>query len=96
MTAVPPSSKLRDQWPFALVVLIVAIGLLLILLYHWRKGTTLIGAALLVAAALRILLPDSRAGLLAVRKRRVDFLLYGGFGLMIMYISASIIGGPLN
>lgn len=96
MTDVSPKSSVRDQWPFALVMAIVVIGLLLVLLYHWRKGTSLVGGALLVAAALRLLLPDSKAGLLAVRKRRVDILLYGGFGLMIVYMSASIIGGPLN
>ncbi|MFC0114883.1 DUF3017 domain-containing protein [Kibdelosporangium aridum] len=96
MTVVPSKSKLRDQWPFGLVLLIVVIGLALIAMYYWRRGTSLIGGALLVAAALRLLLPDSKAGLLAVRKRRVDILLYGGFGLMILYISASIIGGPLN
>ncbi|ONI85797.1 hypothetical protein ALI144C_11795 [Actinosynnema sp. ALI-1.44] len=96
MTVVSPKSKLRDQWPFAVVLSIVVIGLVLVLLYHWRKGTSLVGGALLVAAALRLLLPDSKAGLLAVRKRRVDILLYGGIGLMILYISASIIGGPLN
>ncbi|ALG13752.1 DUF3017 domain-containing protein [Kibdelosporangium phytohabitans] len=96
MTVVPSKSRLREQWPFAVVLLIVVVGLVLVLLYHWRKGTSLVGGALLVAAALRLLLPDSKAGLLAVRKRRVDILLYGGIGLMILYISASIIGGPLN
>ncbi|CAM4198939.1 DUF3017 domain-containing protein [Kibdelosporangium persicum] len=96
MTVVSSKSKLRDQWPFGVVLLIVVIGIVLIGMYYWRRGTSLIGGALLVAAALRLLLPDSRAGLLAVRKRRVDILLYGGFGLMILYISASIIGGPLN
>lgn len=92
----PPNTKLRDQWPFAIVLLIVAVGLVRIVMYHWRQGTTLIGIALVVAAVLRLLLPDGRAGLLAVRKRRVDMLLYGGFGLMIVYMSLSIIGGPLD
>jgi hypothetical protein len=92
----PPNSKIRDQWPFAIVLLIVAVGLVRIVMYHWRDGTTLIGIALVVAAVLRLLLPDGRAGLLAVRKRRVDMLLYGGFGLMIVYMSLSIIGGPLD
>ena len=92
----PANSKIRDQWPFGLVLLIVAAGLVRVVMYHWRDGTTLIGIALVVAAVLRFLLPDTRAGLLAVRKRRVDMLLYGGFGLMIVYISLSIIGGPLD
>jgi hypothetical protein len=92
----PPNTKIRDQWPFAIVLLIVAAGLVQIILYYWRQGTTLIGVALVVAAVLRFLLPDTRAGLLAVRKRRVDMLLYGGFGAMIIYMSLSIIGGPLD
>jgi hypothetical protein len=92
----PPNTKLRDQWPFAVVLLIVAVGLVRIVMYHWRQGTTLIGIALVVAAVLRLLLPDTRAGLLAIRKRRVDMLLYGGFGTMIVYMSLSIIGGPLD
>ncbi|MBP2322610.1 hypothetical protein JOF56_002995 [Kibdelosporangium banguiense] len=94
--SMPPNTRLRDQWPFLTVLLIVAVGLIRIVMYHWRDGTTLIGVGLLVAAVLRLLLPDKRAGLLAVRKRRVDMLLYGGFGLMIIYISLSIIGGQLD
>ncbi|MET0234697.1 MAG: DUF3017 domain-containing protein [Kibdelosporangium sp.] len=97
MTVVmPPKNRLRDQWPFATVLLIVAAGIIRIVMYHWRDGTTLIGVGLLVAAVLRLLLPDTRAGLLAVRKRRVDIVLYGGFSAMIIYISLSIIGGPLD
>ncbi|MEV4317472.1 DUF3017 domain-containing protein [Actinocrispum sp. NPDC049592] len=77
-------------------MLIVVLGLVRIVMYHWRQGTVLIGVALLVAAILRIMLSDQRAGLLAVRTRKVDFLLYGGFGGMIMFVALTITGGPFG
>jgi hypothetical protein len=82
--------------PFAVVMLIVLIGIVRIVMYHWRQGTVLIGVALVVAAVIRILLSDQRAGLLAVRTRKVDFLLYGGFGGMILFIALTITGGPFG
>ena len=35
--------------PFGLVLAVVALGLLRIILYHWREGTVLMGAALYVS-----------------------------------------------
>ncbi|GAB3910176.1 hypothetical protein GCM10029964_113470 [Kibdelosporangium lantanae] len=87
----------RTQLPFAVVMLVVVIGLVRISMYHWREGTTEIGLALLLAAFLRAVLPDGKAGLLAVRKKRkMDVLLYSAFGLLMIFISLSIIGGPLS
>jgi hypothetical protein len=93
---VAQSSGSRAPVPFAVVMLIVTIGIVRIVMYHWRQGTVLIGVALLVAAVIRILLSDQRAGLLAVRSRKVDFLLYGGFGGMILFIALTITGGPFG
>jgi hypothetical protein len=92
----PPKTSAKSQWPFAMVMLIVVVGVVRIALYHWREGTVLIGVALVLAAILRMLLPSKYAGLLAVRSRKVDVLLYGAFGVMIGYIASSIIGGPLS
>jgi DUF3017 family protein len=86
----------RAQLPFAVVMLIVTVGIVRIVMYHWREGTTEIGLALLLAALLRAMLPDRRAGLLAVRKRKVDVLLYAAFAAMIMFISLTITGGPFG
>ena len=82
--------------PFAVVMFVVVIGIVRIVMYHWREGTTEIGVALLLASFLRAVLPDRKAGLLAVRKRKVDVLLYAAFGVMMIYISLSIIGGILS
>jgi hypothetical protein len=82
--------------PFALVLLVVAVGLLRIVLYHWRQGTVLIGIALFLAAALRALLTNEQAGLIMIRGRGVDVLTYSGFGACMIFVSMTIEGGPLG
>lgn len=87
---------MKAQIPFSLVMVVVAIGLVRIALYHWREGTVLIGGALLLAAALRALLSDGRIGMVAIRGRGVDVLLYGCLGLAVLAVALTIQGGPLN
>jgi hypothetical protein len=86
----------RAHVPLALVLAVVAVGLLRIAQYHWRQGTVLIGGALLLAALLRALLPDNRIGMVAIRGRGMDVLLYSGLGLAVMAVALTIQGGPLN
>lgn len=76
--------------PFAVVLLLVAIGGLRIGMYHWRQGTALIGGALLVAAVLRALLSDEQSGLLVIRGRPVDVLSYAGLGVLILFVALTI------
>ncbi|MCI2419381.1 DUF3017 domain-containing protein [Saccharopolyspora sp. K220] len=85
-------SRLSVHVPFGLVLLVVLIGLLLISLGHWRRGSMLLGGALLLGAALRAVVPQERIGLLAIRSRTVDILLYGGFGLVIIAVAVTIRG----
>ena len=68
------------------------IGFLLVALQHWRRGTVVLGLALLVAAVLRAVIPQERTGLLNIRSRAVDILLYGGFGVVIISIAMTIRG----
>lgn len=82
--------------PFAMVLAVVAFGLLRIVLYHWRQGTVLIGVALFLAAALRALLRDDQAGLIMIRGRGVDVLTYAGFGACMIFVAMTIEGGPLG
>lgn len=87
---------MRTHIPLVLVLAVTAIGLVRIGMYHWREGTVLLGAALLIAALLRALVPPDRIGMVAIRGRGIDVLLYSGLGLMIMAVSLTIQGGPLN
>jgi hypothetical protein len=82
--------------PFAMVMAVVALGLLRIVLYHWRQGTVLIGVALFLAAGLRALLRDDQAGLIMIRGRGVDVLTYSAFGACMIFVAMTIEGGPLG
>ncbi len=86
----------RPHLAFGLVLAVVALGLARITQYHWREGTAVLGGALLLAAAFRILLPPDRAGLLVIRGRYQDVLTYGGFGVMVLAVALTIVGGPLT
>jgi hypothetical protein len=87
---------LRDQVPFAVVLLVAAAGIVRLVEYHWRQGAALLGGALLVAAVLRAVFPANRAGLLGVRGRAVDVLSYAGLGACMMFVAFTIQGGPLS
>ncbi|MGK3205257.1 DUF3017 domain-containing protein [Amycolatopsis sp. MEPSY49] len=82
------------QLPFAAVLLVVAVAALRIVQYHWREGAALIGAALLLAAVLRTVLPTAKAGLLAIRGKVVDIVTYTGLAAAVLYVALTIIGGP--
>lgn len=73
------------QWPITLVLLGVAVAMVLIALDAFRRGSIVLSASVLLAAFLRMLLPESEAGLLVVRSRRIDVatLLVLGIGLTI-------------
>jgi hypothetical protein len=87
--------RVRAQAALTAVLLVVVIAFSRIGLQHWREGTTELGVALLLAAALRAALPERTAGLLAVRPRRVDVVTYTVFGLVVVLVSLTITGGPL-
>lgn len=88
-------TSLRPQLFFVLIMVVVAGGMVRIAQYHWREGTVIIGGALLLAAGLRAVLAPEWIGLLGVRRRAVDVLTYGVFGLLMLAVALTIIGGPL-
>jgi hypothetical protein len=60
------------EWPIGLVMLGVIASLMLIGFDAFRLGSILLAGSVLLAAFLRLLLPDDDAGLLAVRNKRID------------------------
>lgn len=85
----PPKTFVQQvlgQWPLAAVLLGVGLGLVVVILGHWRIGSTLIGAAITTGGVLR-LLPQQRVGLLAVRNRAVDSILLLGVGIGVMLLA---------
>lgn len=63
---------LRRRLPIIIVLVIVLVGLGLIFLDHWRRGSVVIGVAALVGAGLRVGIPERDVGVLAVRSKGFD------------------------
>jgi hypothetical protein len=71
------SSRLGAWW---FVAVGLGAGLLLVLLGSLRGGGYVAAAALVLGGLLRLLLPQSRAGGLAVRRRLTDVVVLLGLG----------------
>lgn len=84
----------RDRWwPLALVLVGVVVALILVAMDAFRRGAVVLGASVLLAAFLRLLLPEDQAGWLAVRSRRVDVIVLGVLGLAIT-VFAFVVPAP--
>ena len=80
----------QAQWPILLVGLIFATAFVLAGANFWRRGSLLIGIGVGVAAVLRLLLSEDRAGLLAVRSKGIDFMTTATVGAAMVYIAWTI------
>jgi hypothetical protein len=98
VTSAPRSlrSRLPVEWPMIVVLAVAVVGLLRVATAHWREGSVTLGAALLIAAALRAALPPDRAGLLAIRSKVLDILAYSGLGLAVVLLAVTITRGSLT
>jgi len=75
--------NLPRQTAFTAVWLVVLAGMVLIATEYWRRGLTVVGAAAVLAALFRLVLPARRAGWLAVRSRTLDVLIFGSLGVAL-------------
>ncbi|UNS98542.1 DUF3017 domain-containing protein [Streptomyces tubbatahanensis] len=80
------------QWPLLAVCAGVLVGLLVTVI-EFRSGTLIIGLALLGGAVLRWAKPS--VGMLAVRSRFTDMVLYGVLGLVIVLLALMAQPKPL-
>jgi hypothetical protein len=78
--------RARAQAPFLVVValIVAAVVYLTVEPGHWVRGTAAIAIAMLLGGALRLLLPESRIGLLRVRGRWWDSFCYLALGVVIL------------
>ncbi|CKP32980.1 Conserved membrane protein of uncharacterised function [Mycobacterium tuberculosis] len=56
----------------------------------WRRGALLIGIGVGVAAGLRLVLSEERAGLLVVRSKGIDFVTTVTVAAAMVYIASTI------
>ncbi|WP_323055631.1 DUF3017 domain-containing protein [Mycobacterium pinniadriaticum] len=80
----------RSQWPILGVGVIFVVAFILVAAGFWRRGSLLIGIAVGVAAALRLMLTEERAGLLVVRSRGLDFATMTTVCVAMVYIAWTI------
>jgi Protein of unknown function (DUF3017) len=80
--------RIRAQAPFLLVlaVVIAVFAYLTVMPGHWRRGVSVMAAALVLAAVLRLVLPSAYAGFLAVRGRWWDAFCYAALGMAILIV----------
>jgi len=79
-----------NQWPIILVGLIFVVAFGLVVTDYWRRGSLLLGIGVGVAAALRLVLSENRAGLLVVRGRMLDFMTMALVSAAVIYIAWTI------
>lgn len=78
------------QWPIVLVMLIFVVAFALAAANFWRRGALMIGIGVGVAAVLRLVLSDDRAGLLVVRSRGIDVGTTVLVATAMVYIASTI------
>jgi hypothetical protein len=80
----PRRRRWWSQWPLALVLCGVAVSLAVVALDRFRLGSLMLAASLVLAFALRLFLPADRAGMLAVRSKRVDLIVLGALAAALV------------
>jgi hypothetical protein len=91
----PPSKQwwqevAARQLPLLVVLVVTALGLIVVAADHWARGTLILAAALILAAGLRLALPERRAGLLVVRSRTFDVAALTGTAAAMIVIAATL------
>ncbi|APB01422.1 DUF3017 domain-containing protein [Nocardia seriolae] len=73
-----------------LVAAVLVVAVVFLAWDRWRRGTFFFGGATLLAAALRLVLPTDRAGLLAVRSKAFDVAWLTVLGVAIIVLAKTI------
>lgn len=83
----------RQGWgPYLLVLAGAATGLVVIALGAppWTGGV-IIGVSLIVGAVLRLMVPETRAGLMVARTRKADAFVFAAMGALLVVGSLSLL-----
>jgi hypothetical protein len=77
----------KQQWPILSVYLGILASLVVVIYVDFRFGAILLSLSVLLAFILRLRLPDSAAGLLRVRRRRVDLTVLATLGTFLLILA---------
>jgi hypothetical protein len=81
---------LRSHVPMVAVSAVIVVAVVLVAASRWRRGALVLGFAVLLAAGFRLLLPEARVGLLAVRGRVFDVAALLATGAAIVSLAYTI------
>jgi hypothetical protein len=79
---------------YLLVLGVVAVAMVIVVLDEWRTGIRLMGGALVLAAAVRLVLRARDAGMLAVRHKVLDAVVLVLLGGSLIFLAGSIPDQP--
>ena len=77
---------------YLLILAVTGVGVVVAYIDDWRFGTRIMGSALIGAAALRLVLRQRDAGMLAVRHRLLDVALLAAMGAALIFLAGDIPG----
>ena len=80
-------SFVKWQWPILSVYLGILASLIVVVYVDFRFGAILLSLSVLLAFLLRLRLPDSAAGLLKIRRRRVDLTVLATLGTFLLILA---------
>ena len=77
----------RKQWPILMVYSGILIALAVVIFVDFRSGAILLSLNVLLAFLLRLRLPDSKAGWLRIRRRRIDLTVLATLGTLLLILA---------
>jgi len=77
----------KQQWPILSVYLGILAALVVVIYVDFRFGAILLALSVLLAFVLRLRLSDSAAGLLRIRRRRVDLTVLATLGTFLFILA---------
>ncbi|HWI42925.1 MAG TPA: DUF3017 domain-containing protein [Nocardioides sp.] len=77
------------------MLVVVLVGMIVASVSDWRVGIRIVSGALVAAAALRLVLPQRDAGMLAVRHRLLDVAVLVGVATALFVFAATIPDQPV-
>lgn len=77
----------KQQWPILSVYLGILAALVVVTYVDFRFGAILLSLSVLLAFFLRLGLSDSAAGLLRIRRRRVDLTVMATLGTFLLILA---------
>ena len=77
----------KQQWPILSVYMGILTSLIVVVFADFRLGAILLSLSVLLAFVFRLRLSDAAAGLLRIRRRRVDLTILATLGTFLLILA---------